>query len=440
MNDTGSRNRISNRGKQRTVAVVGLGYVGLPLALLFVQRGFQVMGIDLDVQKIERLKQGKSYITDIDDETVQLAMEKQLFVPSADYGMLQAAEAIVICVPTPLTASGEPDLSCLTQAAAEISTRLKEEQLVILESSTYPGTTKEVLLPLLLQSGLAVGEGFHLAYSPERVDPGNQHYSVQDIPKVVSGVTARCLQRVVELYKQLFATVHPVSSTETAEMTKILENAYRLINISFIYEMAMICDVLELNVWEIIEAASTKPFGYKAFYPGPGIGGHCIPVDPSYLEWKINQLGIQSDFIRLSNAINLRMPLYIVQQLKLHFAPKPLSDLRIFVYGAAYKPDIADCRESASIELLHLLQREGAAVTYHDPYVPSLLVGEQQLISTELSEATLKAADCFIIATHHSSLPLAFVLEHASFIYDTRYATGAIEDKTKITTLGGGGK
>ncbi|WP_141500354.1 nucleotide sugar dehydrogenase [Paenibacillus luteus] len=440
MNETGSSNKISKRSKQRTVAVVGLGYVGLPLALLFVERGFRVIGIDVNVQKIERLKQGKSYISDINDEAVQLALEKQSFAPSADYSMLPAAEAIVICVPTPLTASGTPDLSCLTQAAAEISTRLMEEQLVILESSTYPGTTKEVLLPLLLQSGLVVGESFHLAYSPERVDPGNESYSVQDIPKVVSGVTVRCLQRVEELYKQLFAAVHPVSSTETAEMTKILENAYRLINISFIYEMAMICDVLELNVWEIIEAASTKPFGYKAFYPGPGIGGHCIPVDPAYLEWKINQLGMQSDFIRLSNAINHRMPIYIVQQLKLHFAPKPLSDVKIFVYGAAYKPDIADCRESASIELLHLLQLEGAAVTYHDPYVPSLHVGEQQLTSTELNEATLKASDCFVIATNHSSLPLSLVLEHASLIYDTRHATRATKDKTKIIMLGGGGK
>ncbi|OBZ13362.1 MULTISPECIES: nucleotide sugar dehydrogenase [Bacillales] len=434
-----SKERFNNiPDEPRTVAIVGLGYVGLPLALLFAQKGFHVLGIDLDHQKIKKLSRGQSYIIEVEDQEIQSALEAKRFTPSDQYSVMDKAEAIIICVPTPLTSYGTPDLSFLTQAAKEIKSRLREGQLVILESSTYPGTTREVLLPILSKSGLRVGVDFHAAYSPERVDPGNKEYRVENIPKVVSGITPDCLSRAVELYRQVFAQVHKMSSTDAAEMTKLLENAYRLVNISFINELAMICDVLDLNLWEIIEAAATKPFGFKAFYPGPGVGGHCIPVDPSYLAWKIKQYGISSDFIQTSNAVNRMMPLYITQQLKLHLAPKALTSTNILVYGAAYKPDIADYRESASIELIHLLQIEGAGVYYHDPYVPSMQVGAHTLESTPLTEALIKSMDCIVIATDHSSLPLPLLLEHAALIYDTRNVTKDAVGKAKIVRLGGG--
>jgi UDP-N-acetyl-D-glucosamine dehydrogenase len=428
----------ANKNEPRTVAIVGLGYVGLPLALLFAQKGFHVMGIDLDHQKIDKLNRGQSYINEVQDLDIQAALHANRFTPSGEYSVMDAAEAIIICVPTPLTSYGTPDLSFLTQAALEISGRLKKGQLIILESSTYPGTTREVLLPILSKSNLKLGTDFFAAYSPERVDPGNKIYRVENIPKVVSGVTPACLNRVEELYRQLFIQVHPVSSTDAAEMTKLLENSYRLINISFVNELAMICDVLNLNLWEIIEAANTKPFGYNAFYPGPGIGGHCIPIDPSYLAWKIKQYGIKSDFIQISNAINHSMPLYIMKQLKRHLAPKPLTSTNILVYGAAYKPDIADYRESASIELIQMLQIEEVKVLYHDPYIPSIQVGENRLESVKLTKETLKKMDCVIIATDHASLPLSFLLNHAPFIYDTRNVTKGVTGRAKIVRLGGG--
>ncbi|WP_339204056.1 nucleotide sugar dehydrogenase [Paenibacillus sp. FSL K6-3182] len=436
MSDLHNHNAIE---KQRTVAIVGLGYVGLPLALLFVRKGFNVVGIDLDRRKVESIQLGKSYINEIKDQDIQEANLSDRFTVSNEFHLMDAAEAIVICVPTPLTAHGTPDLSYLTQAAKKISSRLKRQQLVILESSTYPGTTREVLLPVLNQTGLNAGIDYHIAYSPERVDPGNKHFDVESIPKVISGVTPGCLERVKELYNQIFIRVHPVSSTDTAEMTKILENAYRLVNISFINEMALICDAIHLNVWEIIEAASTKPFGYNTFYPGPGIGGHCIPVDPSYLAWKLKQYGITSDFIHISNTINDGMPLYITQQLEHYLAPKALSETRIMIYGVAYKPDIADYRESAAIGLIQSLHLKGADVVYHDPYVPSLKVDEHKLVSLELSAETLSNTDCVIIATDHTSLPLELVLEHAPFVYDTRNVVKGITGKSRIVTLGSGG-
>ncbi|WP_246096597.1 nucleotide sugar dehydrogenase [Paenibacillus sinopodophylli] len=426
------------RMRQRTVAIIGLGYVGLPLALLFARKGFHVLGIDLDQHKIEKLSSGESYILEVKDVEIQEAIAAKRLTPTVEYSQIDTAEAVIICVPTPLTAYGTPDLSFLTQAAREIGCRLREGQLVILESSTYPGTTREVLLPVLSAFDLVVGVDFHLAYSPERVDPGNQDYRVADIPKVISGITPNCLNRIEELYGCIFTQRHRVSTTDAAEMTKLLENSYRLINISFINELAMICDVLALNLWEIIEAASTKPFGFKAFYPGPGAGGHCIPVDPAYLAWKIKQYGIKSDFIQISNTVNRMMPMYMTQQLKLHLAPKSLSSARILVYGAAYKRDIADARESAAIELIHMLQLEAGCVMYHDPYVPSIQAGGIMLESVKLDEAMLSQVDCVIIATDHSSLPLQLLLDHAPFIYDTRNVTNGALGKAKIVRFGGG--
>jgi UDP-N-acetyl-D-glucosamine dehydrogenase len=427
----------TNNG-QRTVAIIGQGYVGLPLALLFVKKGFHVLGIDLDRRKIELLTNGKSYITEIPDTEIQEALATARYTPTDQYSFMEAAEAIVICVPTPLTAYGTPDLSYLTQAAAEIGGRLQKGQLVILESSTYPGTTSEVLLPVLNKSGLTAGTDFFVAYSPERVDPGNKEYPVENIPKVVSGHTSNCAERVKELYSRVFIQVHPVSSTEAAELVKLLENSYRLVNISFINELAMICDVLHLNLWEIIDAAKTKPFGFNAFYPGPGIGGHCIPVDPSYLLWKIKQYGVDSPFIQISNTVNHKMPFYVIEQIKRHLSPMPLDGARVLIYGAAYKRDIADYRESSSIELLQILVNAGAEVYYHDPYIPSLKIGGNMLQSVELTEENLRKMDCVVIATDHSSIPLELIVEHSSFVYDTRNVTKGVQGRAKTIRLGGG--
>ncbi|MDQ6418332.1 nucleotide sugar dehydrogenase [Paenibacillus sp. LHD-117] len=427
-----------NSDENRTVAIMGLGYVGLPLALLFSKHGFRVIGIDPDSAKIAKLQNGGSYIHEVSDADIREAIASERFLPTSQYSASQAAEAVIICVPTPLTAYGTPDLSYLTLAAAQIGTQLRKGQLVVLESSTYPGTTKEVLMPLLGKSGLRAGEDFHVAYSPERVDPGNERFPLQRIPKIVSGISERCLERVSELYRHVFPQVHPVSSTDAAEMTKILENAYRLINISFINEMAIACDKLGLDVWEVVTAASTKPFGYHPFYPGPGIGGHCIPVDPSYLQWRLKKFGMDSEFIGIANGINHRMPLYIIQQLKQAIAPKPLADSSILVYGAAYKPDIADYRESASIDLMELLRLEGAKVYYHDPYVPKLKVGELAMASSELTPEFLGSLDGVIIATNHSVMPLDELLEYAPLVYDSRNATSGRSGRAAVIRLGGG--
>lgn len=428
----------NNADKARNVAVLGLGYVGLPLALLFVQKGMYVTGIDSDGRKIDLLNNGHSYIDEVAHGDLQEALRSRSFVATKDYSAVEAAEAVIICVPTPLSDYGTPDLSYLTAAAREISGHLKKGQLIILESSTYPGTTREVLAPMLSRSKLRAGIDFQVAYSPERVDPGNRHYSLESIPKIVSGATDEALRRITELYGQVFDQVYPVSSTDAAEMVKLLENSFRLINISFMNEMAMACDKLKLDVWEVIKAADTKPFGFKAFYPGPGVGGHCIPVDPSYLLWKMNQYETTSDFIQIANAINDRMPLYIVGQLKKHLSPKVLPKARILIYGAAYKPDIADIRESASIELIRLLKAEGADVAYQDPYIPTLTIDGFKLESLAMTEANLKRIDCAVIATDHSSLPLPLLLEHIPLIYDTRNATNGMTGKAKIVKLGAG--
>jgi UDP-N-acetyl-D-glucosamine dehydrogenase len=425
-------------GERRTVAIMGLGYVGLPLAMLFVKHGFTVIGIDPDASKIGMLQKGISYIHEMNAADIREAMESERLLPTTQYTAAAAAEAIIICVPTPLSTYGNPDLSYLTMAASQIGAGLRKGQLVVLESSTYPGTTKEVLMPLLAKSGLKAGEDFHVAYSPERVDPGNEQFPIHRIPKIVSGISDLCLERVTELYGVIFPMVHPVSSTDAAEMTKILENAYRLINISFINEMAIVCDKLGLDIWEVVRAAATKPFGYHPFYPGPGIGGHCIPVDPSYLQWKLKQHGMTSDFISIANNMNHRMPLYVVQQVKEAIAPKKLAGASILVYGAAYKPDIADYRESASLDMIDLLRLECASVQYHDPYVASLTIGDAKMASIELTAELLRGLDAVIIATNHTGMPLDLLLEHAPLIYDTRNVTATLEGRAEIIGLGRG--
>lgn len=424
----------------RMVAVVGLGYVGLPLALLFAKKGFTVLGIDSDAGKIGMLQKGVSYIHEIKHDEVKEAISASRLLPSGQMSSIQAAEAVILCVPTPLTPHGMPDLSYLVNAAKGVSPYLRTGQLVVLESSTYPGTTREELLPLLAKTGLAIGSELMVAYSPERVDPGNKSFPLEAIPKVVSGVNAESTERAANLYGSIFPSVHPVSSTDAAEMTKILENAYRLVNISFMNEMAIICEKLGLDLWEVVDAAASKPFGFQPFYPGPGIGGHCIPVDPFYLQYRIKQFGMRSEFIGISHAVNHGMPHYIVQRLKRELAPASLADANILIYGVAYKPDIADYRESASIDLIQLLRLEGANVYYHDPYIPVLHLGDAELRSVPLQPAFLEGMSAVVIATHHSGLPVETLLAHSALLYDTRNVVGSAKGKAKVITLGNGKK
>ncbi|WP_025850528.1 nucleotide sugar dehydrogenase [Paenibacillus ehimensis] len=421
------------------VGIIGLGFVGLPLALAFIRQGFDVIGIDLDGAKISTLNEGRSYLPDIEDEEIRRAVSSGKLAVSEQYDDMASAESIVICVPTPLSPQQTPDLSYLTDTCSRLVPLLRSNQLIVLESSTFPGTTKEVVQPLLERSGLAVGEDIFLAYSPERIDPGNKQLTIDKIPKVVSGITERCLDRVYKLYSQVFEQVVPVSTTETAEAAKLLENSFRLVNISFMNEFAKICEKMNVNVWEVIEAARTKPYGFMAFYPGPGVGGHCIPVDPLYLQWKARQLGTESRFIELSHLVNESMPVYIVEELKRLLAPsKSISESRVLVYGITYKKDTPDLRESTAIPMMQLLIHEGASVQYHDPFIPSVTLNDLTLNSVSLTEAALRSTDVVLIHTDHTAIPIDSIVSYAPLVYDTRNATKRRSGRSKVAKLGGG--
>ncbi len=420
------------------VGIIGLGFVGLPLAFTIIRKGFRVIGIDLDESKTMKLNNGKSYIQDIDDEEIQIAIDSGALIVSNNYSDLREADSIIICVPTPLTPRHTPDLSYLMDTCNRLFPLLRKGQLVILESSTYPGTTVEVVKPLIERSGLKVGKHIFIAYSPERIDPGNK-LSIREIPKVVSGVTEHCLAKVSHLYRQIFDRIVPVSTTQAAETTKLLENTFRLINISFINEFAQMCDRMSLDVWEIIDAASTKPYGFTAFYPGPGVGGHCIPVDPLYLQWKARAYGIESQFINLSHQVNITMPAYILELIQSQFRSSgSLSEMNILLYGVAYKKDTPDARESPAIALIQSLIEEGARVTYHDPYVPLLSLDHTIMSSVEITENMLSSMDCVVILTDHTQAPLASILKYAPLVFDIRNATKGMKSDAKIIKLGGG--
>jgi UDP-N-acetyl-D-glucosamine dehydrogenase len=426
------------------VGIIGLGFVGLPLALAFVRKGFEMIGIDLDQNKIAKLDQGQSYVRDIDDSEIAQAQASGRFAVSSRYEDIKAADSIIICVPTPLTPYHTPDLSYLIDTCNRLSPHLQQGQLIVLESSTFPGTTKEVVQPILERGKLRVGKDIYLAYSPERIDPGNS-LAIEQIPKLASGVTEACLDKVYDLYSQVFDSVVKVSSTEAAETAKLLENTFRLVNISFINEFAQICDTMKIDVWEVIDAAGTKPYGFTVFYPGPGAGGHCIPVDPLYMQWKARQFGVQSQFIELSNKINTGMTDYIVNRLKQHIpAHKKLPECNILIYGVTYKRDIPDTRESTALELIRLLKKEGVDVSYHDPLIPSVQIDGDTLSSVELTKELIGGTDCVLIHTNHSNIPLELILENASLVFDARNVTGDRADPgdlagaTKIVKLGGG--
>lgn len=539
------------------VAVIGLGYVGLPLALLFENKGFEVFGIDVDKRKIHFLNEGRSYLPDLSDVEIQSSIGRGRFHAGTEFEKIGEAEAVIICVPTPLTPYHTPDLSFLQNAARAVGEQLQLGQVVILESSTYPGTTREVLCPILEKtSGLRAGKDFYIGYSPERIDPGNKTYTVEKIPKLVSGLTGKCVETVDGLYSRVFQQVVRVSSLEIAEMAKIVENSQRLVNITFANELALICDQMNIDVWEVIDAAATKPFGFTAYYPGPGIGGHCIPVDPLYLQWKSKAYGMESKFIGLSENMNRSMPRAVVdrifellarhgeagieaggehedvgknavikgsrgvvgeqlnhrdddqtgarqmdvEQTELVMEQINADDTQrdrtgaeqsgmdqtyvdqtgmdqmdveqtggadqtrpdrtdkdqkvameglkagqggrkrpyILIYGVAYKKDVNDVRESPALELIPMLMEKGAYVEYHDPYIDEIRLGEETFRTVELTEEKLASADCVVIITDHTGLPVERIVKHAKLVFDTRNATAGWKKAPHVFRFGGG--
>ena len=425
--------------EKKKVCIIGLGYVGLPLALLFVRKGFDVVGIDIDQLKLSKLKKGDSYIQDVPNNSLINAWSTNRFIVTNDYNVIKKMDVIVICVPTPITPNGDPDLSYLISTANEISKRLTKGQLIILESSTYPGTTREVLKSVLEKESLKAGVDFFLGYSPERIDPGNKKYELEQIPKVVSGLSSICKIRAFELYRKVFEEVIIASTIEVAELSKLLENTYRFINISLINEIAMLCDKLKIDVWEVIEAASSKPYGYTPFYPGPGIGGHCIPIDPIYLDWKAKQKGVNSLFINLSTKTNRNVTNYIVEKSKgLTNQYKKNRVGKILLCGVGYKRDNNDIRESPSIVIMKKLIENGFEVNYHDSLIPELKIEDMTYYSVDISKELLVQTDCVVILTHHSCLDVQYLIDHASVIFDTRNATSGLNGNAEIFRFGGG--
>jgi UDP-N-acetyl-D-glucosamine dehydrogenase len=410
------------------VAILGLGYVGLPLATVFAEAGFTVTGIDPDARKVETLCRGESYIQDVPTEQVARLVNSGKLQATTDFAALRLAEAVSICVPTPLRKTGDPDLSYIVIAAEELARYMHPGMVVVLESTSYPGTTREILLPKLSEaSGLAAGEDFFLAFSPERVDPGRKDWTTYNTPKVIGGITLACGEVAAAWYRQALETVVPVSSAEGAEMAKLLENTFRMINIGLVNEMAVMCDRLGIDVWEVIDAAATKPFGYMKFTPGPGLGGHCIPIDPLYLSWKLRALNYTARFIDLASEINTGMPRFVIGKVQdaLNEHGKPLKGSRVLVVGAAYKPDIDDLRESPALDVIGLLRQKGAEVDYHDPYIPAIAHEDWQLDSVPDMITAASAADCVVIITDHKTYDYPGLLEKAALIVDTRNALGA---------------
>jgi UDP-N-acetyl-D-glucosamine dehydrogenase len=407
------------------VGVIGMGYVGLPLAQHLCEAGFRVVGFDIDQKKVSELRQGRSYIRHISGDWLKEACSTDRFAATTDFSRLAEVDCVSICVPTPLNKHRDPDLVFVEGSAHEIGRYLRPGQLVILESTTYPGTTAELVLPELSATGLRIGEDFFLAFSPEREDPGNERHTIKTIPKVVGGVTPQCTSLAAEYYESIFKEVVRVDSPAIAEMSKLLENIFRSVNIALVNELKMLCNQMEIDIWKVIEAASTKPFGFMPFYPGPGLGGHCIPIDPFYLTWKAREYGITTRFIELSGEINTSMPRYVVGRVMeaLNAHGKSLKGSRVLVLGAAYKKDVDDLRESPSLELIRLLQKQGAEVAYNDPYVPRLpLSGSNGLAmeSTEMSAEVLQECDCLLVSTAHSCYDAQFIVDHAPLIVDTR--------------------
>jgi UDP-N-acetyl-D-glucosamine dehydrogenase len=412
------------RDKTAKLAVIGLGYVGLPLAMEFARVGFSVYGIDDNKAKVAKVNEGLDYINDQND-ALRKQVEERRITAGCDYDALSEKDVVVICVPTPLTRHREPDISYVTSVGKEVAQRLRPGQLVVLESTTYPGTTDEVLLPMFAAGGKTCGEDFYLAFSPERVDPGNKTFGTSNTPKIIGGVTPECSQLTRELYASIISEVHVASSARVAEMVKLLENIFRCVNIALVNELALLSRRMDVDIWEVIRLASTKPYGYMPFYPGPGLGGHCIPIDPFYLTWKAREYDFQTRFIELAGEINMQMPERVIDLVidALGTRFRPLRGSKVMVLGAAYKRDVADARESPSLKIIELLERRGALVSYNDDLIPSIEVGGKAYASTPTTD--LEGYDCVIIATDHSTYDYAGIVQSARLVVDTRNATGA---------------
>jgi UDP-N-acetyl-D-glucosamine dehydrogenase len=421
-----------------TVAVMGLGYVGLPLAVEAAAAGLRTVGLDLDEAKVSSIQAGRSYIPDVESEQVHQLVADGLLTATTCPQVLADADAIIICVPTPLRKTREPDISAIVAASERIASHLRPGSLVVLESTTYPGTTEEVLLPMFQAGGMKVGTDFFLAFSPERVDPGNKQYNTRTITKIVGGVTPTCTEMALALYRTFIANVVPVSSAKVAETAKLLENTFRSVNIALVNELSLMCRHLGVDVWEVIQAASTKPFGFVPHYPGPGIGGHCIPLDPFYLSWKARIHGYEARFIGLAGEINSSMPRHVVSLVSdaLNAHRKCVNGSRVLVLGAAYKRDVGDTRESPALEIISMLAQRGANVRYNDPYVPSVSADGVELRSVPLTAAEVSLADCVVIVTDHSAYDYHWLVANANLVVDTRNATAAVrEGREKIVKL-----
>ena len=431
------RKKIKDRSA--LISVIGMGYVGLPLAVEFGRVGFKIAGIDILEKKIKTLNAGKSDVDDIKDYEVKELVDLKRLGTTNDFSQLKKADVAIVCVPTPLNKTKDPDVSFILAAVAEIAKYLHKGMLVVLESTTYPGTTDELLREKFEETGLIVGEDFFLAFSPERVDPGNPKFQTQNTPKIVGGTTPACLKVAQFFYEQVISQVIPVSSTKTAEMVKLLENTFRSVNIGLVNEVALMCDRLGIDVWEVIDAAASKPFGFMPFYPGPGLGGHCIPIDPHYLSWKLKSLNYYARFIELAGDINSHMPEYVVEKIvqALNTRKKAIKESNILILGVAYKRDVSDLRESPALDVIRLLQERGAFVKYSDPYVPVIRMDNgPDLKATPLNEQVLKAADCVVIVTDHTSFNYQWVVDKSSMIIDTRNATKNVAtSKKKIFKL-----
>ncbi len=422
--------------KKNSVGIVGLGYVGLPLAVEFCRAGQEVIGIDVNEKRLACIRQGNSYIEDVASKDLKEFVNNRL-CPSSEFSLLRDVEGISICVPTPLRKTREPDVSYVVSAAENISQILQPGQVVILESTVYPGATESLVAPILERSGLKAGKDFYLAFSPERIDPGRQGIQVRDIPKVMGGINEESTRRAAEVYQRVFNTLVPVASTKEAEMVKLLENTFRAVNIGLIHELAMAANHMGINIWQVIDAAATKPFGFMPFYPGPGWGGDCIPVSPVYLSWRAKADGIELSIIDQAVQINNRMPKYIVDQVEdlLNQRGKPLHGSRVLLLGVTYKKDVADIRESPALPVLNLLRKKQALVTYHDPYIPALQYDGVALRSCHLDRDLLLDQDCVVIITNHSRFDYQFIADHSHLLFDTRNATHGISHRNSHVHL-----
>ena len=421
--------RIATRDAR--IGVVGLGYVGLPLAVEFAESGFRVLGLDVQADKVEQINRGRSYIDDVSDDRVRNLVDSGKLSATACYADLREVDAISICVPTPLRKTRDPDMSYIIQAARSIAEICRRGMLIVLESTTYPGTTEEIILPEIVGADLTAGEDIFIAFSPERIDPGNTEFSVRNTPKVVGGITANCTEVATALYKSAVDEIITVSSPTTAEMVKLLENTFRAVNIALVNEMALMCDKLDIDVWEVIQAAATKPFGYMPFYPGPGLGGHCIPVDPLYLSWKLRTLDYKARFIELASEINASMPYYVLDKITeaLNNQERSVRGSRVVILGVAYKRNVDDVRESPALDIISLLRQRGADVSYHDPHVPAIVLeSDIHMQSEEYGVQLLQGAHCVVVVTDHSAFDWDEIAGNSKVIVDTRHVYGDKDD------------